>query len=99
MVERVSLAELSGSPHAVPFPEAEPKTVRLQLEAGESVAPHDHPGRSIVFHLLEGSLSLDLDGETYELTAGDVARFDGDQQIAPTAEEDTTALIVLAKET
>lgn len=91
-----TLEELDGQPHATVFADAEPKTIRLTLDAGGEVAPHSHPDREIVFYLTEGTVELEIDGETYELSAGDVARFDGDQAIAPRAVEDTTALIVLA---
>lgn len=91
-----TLTELDGQPHANVFPDAEPKTIRLTLDAGGEVAPHSHPDREIVFYLIEGTIELELDGETHELSAGDVARFDGDQEIAPHAVEDSTALIVLA---
>lgn len=94
-----SLDELESTPHANLFPEAEPKTIRLSLSAGDEVTPHSHPGREIVFHLIEGAIELDLDDDCHELTAGDVARFDGDQDISPTAIEDTVALIVLARRT
>lgn len=93
-----SLSELEQTPHANVFPTSEPKTIRLELEADEAVDPHSHPGRDIVFHLLEGEIELELDGDTYEVTAGDVARFDGDQDIAPHALEPSTALIVLAQQ-
>jgi len=91
-----SLADLDGSPHANVFHGAEPKTIRLTLEADERVAPHQHPGREIVFHLLEGEIDLHLGEDTVELSEGDIARFDGDQEISPVASEDSTALIVLA---
>lgn len=91
-----SLTDLDGSPHANVFPEAEPKTIRLTLDAGERVDPHRHPGRKIVFYLVEGAIDLHLDENTFELTAGDVARFDGDREISPVASRDSTALIVLA---
>ena len=91
-----TLNELDGQPHANVFPDAEPKTIRLTLDAGGEVAPHSHPDREIVFYLIEGTIELELDGETHELSAGDVARFDGDQEIAPHAVENSTALIVLA---
>jgi quercetin dioxygenase-like cupin family protein len=96
MTEVNNLDELDGQPHANVFPDAEPKTVRLSLDAGDEVATHSHPDREIVFYLVDGAIELGLDGETHELTAGDVARFDGDQDIAPSAIEDSTALIVLA---
>ncbi|OIB59093.1 cupin domain-containing protein [Natrialba sp. SSL1] len=92
------LTELESTPHANVFPTEEPKTIRLELGTDEAVAPHSHPGRDIVFHLLEGEIELELDGDTYEVTAGDVARFDGDQDIAPRAVEPSTALIVLAQQ-
>jgi quercetin dioxygenase-like cupin family protein len=91
------LSELDGQPHANVFPDREPKTIRLTLPAGEGVPAHSHPGRDIVFHLLEGAIELELGDERHELTAGEVARFAGDQEIAPRAVEDSTALIVLAE--
>ena len=94
-----SLSELQGAPHANVFPDEEPKTIRLRLSEGESVAPHRHPGRDIVLHLLDGKLELSLDGETHELAAGDIARFEGEREIAPRALEASTALIVLAERT
>lgn len=90
------LDELDGQPHANVFPDTEPKTIRLTLNGGEEVAPHSHPGREIVFYLVEGTVELQLGDQTRKLTAGDVARFDGDQEIAPRAVEKTTALIVLS---
>ncbi|WP_418283144.1 cupin domain-containing protein [Halorubrum sp. DTA98] len=96
MVERVSLPDLDGEPHAVAFPGAEPKTVRLSLSAGESVPEHDHPDRQVLLYLLEGRLSLELNGESHEVTASELVRFDGDQPISPRATEPSTALIVLA---
>lgn len=91
------LPELEASPHANVFPDAEPKTVKLSLDAGERVPAHDHPDREIVLYLLDGALRLELDGESHQLTAGDVARFDGARQISPVAEEASTALLVLAR--
>ncbi|WP_226042956.1 cupin domain-containing protein [Natrinema sp. DC36] len=93
-----SLSELEATPHANVFPTEEPKTIRLKLAPDEAVKPHSHPGRDIVFHLLEGEIKLELAGDTYDITAGDIARFDGDQDIAPHALEPSTALIVLAQQ-
>jgi quercetin dioxygenase-like cupin family protein len=91
-----TLTDLDGQPHANVFPDSEPKTIRLTLPEGEEVAPHSHPGRDIVFYLIEGTVELQLGDTTHEVTAGDIARFDGDQKISPHAVEDSTALIVLA---
>jgi quercetin dioxygenase-like cupin family protein len=94
-----SLTDLDGRPHANVFPDAEPKTIRLTLDAGERVDPHRHPERTIVFHVLEGAIDLQLGADTFELADGDIAHFDGDREISPVASEDSTALIVLAPAT
>jgi len=91
-----SLDELEGKPHANVFPESEPKTIRLSLDADERIDPHRHPKRDIVLHVLDGAIELDLDAETIDLTAGDVARFEGEREISPHAVEPSVALIVLA---
>ena len=91
-----TLSELEGQPHANVFPEAEPKTIRLTLSEGEAVPAHAHPDREIVLYLVEGAIELQLGNETHDLTTGDVVCFDGDQEIAPRAVNDSTALIVLA---
>ncbi|GAB3027910.1 cupin domain-containing protein [Natronobiforma cellulositropha] len=93
--ERVTLTDLEGTPHARVF-EGEPQTIRLTLAAGDSIAPHQHPDRQIVLHLLEGSLAVTLGENEHELEAGEVVRFDGDQYVSPTALEDSVALLVLA---
>ncbi|MFA9517165.1 cupin domain-containing protein [Halopenitus sp. H-Gu1] len=92
-----TLDALEGTPHANVFPGSEPTTIRLQLAAGERIDPHDHPDRNVVVSVLEGAIDLRLGSEVYELEAGDVARFDGAQQVSPVATADSTALIVLAK--
>jgi len=91
-----TLSELEGQPHANVFPDAEPKTIRLALSAGEEVATHSHPGRDILLYLVEGTIELRLGDEMHELASGDVARFDGDREISPRATSESTALIVLA---
>jgi mannose-6-phosphate isomerase-like protein (cupin superfamily) len=90
------LRELEGVPHATVFSDGEPRTIRLTLDAGERVDPHQHPGRDIVLYLVEGAMTLHLDDETFELEDGDVTRFDGEYEISPVAIEPSTALIILA---
>ncbi|MFC6942480.1 cupin domain-containing protein [Salinirubellus sp. GCM10025818] len=87
-----------GAPHAQLFPESEPKTIRLTLEAGERVEPHRHPDREIVFYVIDGAIELQLGSESHDIETGDVARFEGDQDISPLATEASTALIVLARQ-
>ncbi|MHC3378171.1 cupin domain-containing protein [Haloarcula sp. H-GB5] len=76
--------------------DGEPKTIRLTLDAGESIPAHKHPGRDIVFLLRSGAVDLTLGDETVSLSPGDVVRFDGDQDISPAATADSEALLVLA---
>lgn len=97
-VEVVNLDAVEATPHAALF-ENEPKTIRLSLAAGEEIAPHQHPDRKIVFHLLEGEVVVTIGGTEHALAPGEVARFDGDQDVSPRALEDSTALLVLAQRT
>jgi quercetin dioxygenase-like cupin family protein len=92
-----SLPALEATPHANVFPDYEPKTIRLELEAGEGVPAHTHPDREVVLYVVAGRVELSLGDDSHELSVGEIARFDGDQEIAPKAIEDSTALIVLAK--
>lgn len=93
----VSLDDLAGEPHAAVFPGEEPKTVRLTLDAGESVPAHQHPGRTVVCHVLSGELDVTLGDDEVTVGAGEVARFDGGHAISPTAVEPSVALLVLAE--
>ncbi|NKE34907.1 cupin domain-containing protein [Natronococcus sp. JC468] len=96
MPELTSLSDLEDVPHAEVFDERAPRTVRLQLEADERIPEHHHPDSRIVFHLVSGVLELELDGDGYELEAGDLVRFDGDREVSPHALEESTAVIVFA---
>lgn len=94
-----TLSELEGEPHARVFSDAEPKTIRLTLAADEEIPAHSHPDREIVCYLISGTMELRVDEETDILTAGDVARFDGDHEISPRGIEESTALLVFASQT
>ena len=85
------LPDLEATPHANVFPSAEPKTVRLALDADERVDPHTHP------YVVGGAIDLDLDDERHALEAGDVAQFAGEREISPVARERSVALVVLAE--
>lgn len=91
-----TLSDVEETPHANLFPDAEPKTIRLSLAAGDRVPTHRHPDRRIVLHLFEGTIELTLGDIVHELEAGDVVHFDGDQEVSPQAVTDATALLVLA---
>lgn len=99
MPEIATLDDLTATPHASPFPGTEPTVVRLALEAGERVEPHRHPDRQVVLYVRSGRVELQLGDETHELDAGDIARFDGRQDISPKALDASEALLVLAQRT
>ncbi|WP_280587432.1 DUF2249 domain-containing protein [Halorubrum sp. Boch-26] len=94
--DRVRIAELDGEPHADAFPGREPKSIRLSLEAGERVPEHEHPDRTVLFHVLEGAIDVALDGDPRRVEAGEILRFEGESAIEPTAREDSVALVVLS---
>jgi len=94
--DRARIADLDGEPHADAFPGREPKTIRLTLEAGERVPEHEHPDRTVLFHVLEGAVDVALDGDPHRVEAGEVLRFEGESAVEPTAREESVALVVLA---
>lgn len=95
-VELTHLPDLEGSPHDEVFDGGDPRTVRLHLEAGESVPPHRHPEATVVLYLVSGRLELEVGPNAHILQAGDAIRFDGRQEVSPEAIEETVALVVLA---
>jgi quercetin dioxygenase-like cupin family protein len=96
MSDVVHLPDHGGDGRGVLFDGA-PKTVRLALDAGDRVPPHQHPGTEIVCYVVEGEIEMGLGDETIDLVGGDAARFSGDQDISPRAREDSVALLVLAE--
>jgi quercetin dioxygenase-like cupin family protein len=96
MVERATLGELESATKYPVFTD-NPRTVRVDLDPGETVEEHDHPGTDIVFHVLEGAMELRLDDERYDLSGGDMLQFDGERTVAGEASEATTVVVVLAQ--
>jgi quercetin dioxygenase-like cupin family protein len=94
MVETARLDDLTERPAATAF-DGEPRTVRLALDAGESVPEHSHPGATVLLIVQRGTLDVTVDGETHTLDAGGLIRFDGERPVAPTAREDSVAVVVL----
>ena len=45
------------------------------IERGAGAAPHAHPGMEQVCYLLEGTALAEIDGERFELAAGDSCYF------------------------
>lgn len=95
MPDVARLADCDGRPGATVF-DGEPRVVRLALDAGESVPPHEHPGTRIVLHVVEGRLAVAIDDETHVHAAGELLRFEGDRTVSPRAVEDAVAVLVLA---
>ncbi len=95
-VEVTDVDELTETPHAEVFETRDPRTVRLHLDAGESVPAHQHPDSMVVLYVRSGALELGLGDDTYNLEAGDAVRFDGAQDVSPHALEDAEALVVFA---
>lgn len=95
-VERTSLDDLEGTPHAAVFEQQAPRTVRLELDAGEAVPRHRHPDANVVLFVVRGRLDVEIGGETHRLEGGEVVRFDGEQEVSPRATEASTALVVLS---
>ncbi|AHG01510.1 cupin (plasmid) [Halostagnicola larsenii XH-48] len=94
--ECATLETLEGEPHARVF-ENEPRTVRLTLDEGERLPAHTHPDRQVVFHLLEGRMAVTVGEDRHELRAGELLRFDGEQDVSPKALEKSVAIVVLAQ--
>lgn len=92
MADIVSVPELTDAPHATVF-ESDPKVVRLALEADQRLPAHRHPDETVLFHVLDGEVELSLGESVLDLEAGDIARFDGDVDIAPHARESSTVLV------
>jgi uncharacterized protein YegP (UPF0339 family) len=95
-VEVADVDALEQAPHAEVFDVRDPRTVRLSLQAGESIPDHQHPDSMVVLYVLSGDLSLSLDGDDYELAESDAVRFDGAQDVSPTALTDAEAFLVFA---
>lgn len=95
-VEVTDVDALTEAPHAEVFETRDPRTVRLHLDAGESVPAHKHPDSMVVLYVLSGALELGLGDDTYGLDAGDAVRFDGAQDVSPHAVEAAEALVVFA---
>jgi quercetin dioxygenase-like cupin family protein len=96
MPEHVSLTDPNDEPHAELFETPRPRAVRLSLAAGQSMPAHTHPESDVLIHVVEGRMTITVDGASYDCPAGDLLRFDGRQEVAPRAETDAVAVVVFA---
>jgi len=53
----------------------------LNFLPGQNMKPHNHPGRELYLHVLEGSGTFSTDGEDLAVTKGDVIYCDPEEQI------------------
>ena len=95
MVKQHSLQTETGGKRPV-FSD-NPKTVRVALDAGESISEHSHPGTDIVFFVVSGAMTLELDEQAYDLAGGDILQFEGERTISGSADDETAVLVVLAE--
>lgn len=98
-VEVTDVDALQDAPHAEVFDVADPRTVRLSLDAGDGVPEHQHPDSVVVLYVTSGVLEVSLGDDSYTLAAGDAVRFDGAQDVSPAAVEDAEAFLVFAPKT
>lgn len=72
------------------------KLVRKLGQAGEQIPRHNHPGEEILFAVQKGRIRVCLNGEQYfELGAGEILHFDGEQSISAEFLEEAEALVTL----
>ncbi len=65
------------------------------IEKGEGAAPHAHPGMEQVCYLLEGSATVELDGERRDMQPGDACYFPADRMHKFTATSDKPAKVLV----
>jgi quercetin dioxygenase-like cupin family protein len=65
------------------------------IEKGEGAAPHAHPAMEQVCYLLEGSATVELDGERREMQPGDACYFPAGKMHKFTATSDQPAKVLV----
>ena len=65
------------------------------IERGEGAATHAHPGMEQVCYLLEGSATVELDGERHEMQPGDACYFPADRMHKFTATSEKPAKVLV----
>jgi quercetin dioxygenase-like cupin family protein len=66
------------------------------IEKGEGAAPHAHPDMEQVCYLLEGSATVELDGERREMQPGDACYFPAGRmhKFTATSDEPVKVLVI-----
>lgn len=70
--------------------------VHMKLEAGQTIAPHDHPKQEIFFTVVSGKVEVYLDEEESNvLEPKKVLNFKGERRISAKALEDSDVFVYL----
>jgi quercetin dioxygenase-like cupin family protein len=86
---------LAGEKTVALFKSRDLEVIRLVLQAGRSLPPHQVPGE-ITIHCLEGRMTVDCEGQVATLAAGQLLFLAGGQRHGVSAPEDASALVTIA---
>ena len=68
----------------------------MQLEKGQQIKPHSHPGREVFFTTVKGNMLIRInDEEEYSLHPGEVLHFKGENAISGEALENSEVFVYL----
>ncbi len=72
------------------------KLVKKEGKTGEKIAKHNHAGANILFTVVKGRVEALINEEQkYELFAGKVLSFDGDNYLSATFLEDSEVFVTI----
>ncbi len=63
------------------------KVLRLDLDRGQRMHTHDHPGCNVMIQCLYGRAAVVLDGERVPMTQGQLLCFDGASSVSPGSDD------------
>jgi len=87
--------QLAGEKTAALFKAQDLEVMRLVLQAGRSLPPHQVAGE-ITIHCIEGVLDVTIDGRSHVLRAGQLLFLAGGAVHGVTALQDASALVTIA---
>lgn len=104
--ERLNLLDLTAPHRAADAPSRTPllrragwRLVHVQLAPGEDVPEHRHPGSDVLIQTLAGTLTVALEGETAEVSSGQLLIASGETPVAlrNRSAREVMALVTLIK--
>ena len=66
-----------------------------EVERGKGALPHAHPGIEQACYMLEGTAHVEVDGEKFEMVAGDACFFPADAMHLVTVTSDKARILVM----